>query len=157
VALQASGLVVAGPDARTGYLAAVPEDCIFCKILAGELPAEVVQEDEHTIAFMDINPWTRGHALVIPRNHSRDLLDVPDEDLARTMAAAKRLAGRMTERLGADGVNLLNACGSAAWQTVFHFHVHVIPRYEDDPLQLPIRPRQADEEELAKVAGELRD
>jgi histidine triad (HIT) family protein len=106
---------------------------------------------------MDINPWTRGHALVIPRNHSRDLLDVPDEDLARTMAAAKRLAGRMTERLGADGVNLLNACGSAAWQTVFHFHVHVIPRYEDDPLQLPIRPRQADEEELAKVAGELRD
>jgi histidine triad (HIT) family protein len=135
----------------------VPEDCIFCKILAGELPAEVVQEDEHTIAFMDINPWTRGHALVIPRNHSRDLLDVPDEDLARTMAAAKRLAGRMTERLGADGVNLLNACGSAAWQTVFHFHVHVIPRYEDDPLQLPIRPQQADEEELAKVARELRD
>jgi histidine triad (HIT) family protein len=135
----------------------VPEDCIFCKILAGELPAEVVQEDEHTIAFMDINPWTRGHALVIPRNHSRDLLDVPEEDLARSMSAAKRLAGRMTDRLGAEGVNLLNACGSAAWQTVFHFHVHVIPRYEDDPLQLPTRPRQADEEELAKVAGALRD
>jgi histidine triad (HIT) family protein len=135
----------------------VPEDCIFCKILAGELPAEVVQEDEHTIAFMDLNPWTRGHALVTPRNHSRDLLDVSDEDLARSMSAAKRLAGRMTERLGADGVNLLNACGSAAWQTVFHFHVHVIPRYEDDPLQLPTRPRQADEEELAEVAGELRD
>jgi histidine triad (HIT) family protein len=135
----------------------VPEDCIFCRILAGELPAEVVQEDEHTIAFMDINPWTRGHALVIPRNHSTDLLDVPEEDLARSMSAAKRLAGRMTERLGADGVNLLNACGAAAWQTVFHFHVHVIPRYEDDPLQLPTRPRQADEEELAKVAGELRD
>jgi histidine triad (HIT) family protein len=135
----------------------VPEDCLFCKIVAGELPAEVVQEDEHTIAFMDINPWTRGHALVIPRNHSRDLLDVPEEDLARTMSAAKRLAGRMTDRIGADGVNLLHACGSAAWQTVFHFHVHVIPRYEDDPLQLPTRPREADREELAEVAGELRD
>src|SRR5438046_3346784 len=95
-----------------GNLARVPEDCIFCKILAGELPAEVVQEDEHTIAFMDINPWTRGHALVIPRNHSRDLLDVPEEDLARSMSAATRLAGRMTDRLAADGVNLLNARSS---------------------------------------------
>jgi histidine triad (HIT) family protein len=134
----------------------MPEDCIFCKIVAGELPAEVVQEDEHTIAFMDINPWTRGHALVVPRNHSEDLLEVPDEDLANTTAAAKRLAARMKERLDADGINLLNACGPAAWQTVFHFHVHVIPRYEDDPLQLPTRPQEADKEDLAAVAGELR-
>ena len=132
------------------------DDCIFCKIAAGELPAEIVQEDEDTVAFMDINPWTRGHALVIPRNHSNDLLEVSDEDLARTAAAAKRLAARMKERLQADGINLLNACGPAAWQTVFHFHVHVIPRYDDDPLQLPTRPQEADEEELAAVAGELR-
>jgi histidine triad (HIT) family protein len=134
----------------------VPDDCIFCKIAAGELPAEVVQEDEHTLAFMDINPWTRGHALVIPRNHSKDLLEISDEELALTSSAAKRLAERMKERLGADGVNLLNACGSAAWQTVFHFHIHVIPRYENDPLQLPTRPTQADEQELAAVAGKLR-
>jgi len=135
----------------------VPEDdCIFCKIVAGELPAEVVQEDEHTVAFMDLNPWTRGHALVIPRNHSTDLLEIADEDLARTSAAAKRLAGRMKEKLGADGVNLLNSCGQAAWQTVFHFHVHVIPRYEDDPLQLPTRPEEADKDDLAAVAAELR-
>jgi histidine triad (HIT) family protein len=134
----------------------MPDDCIFCKIVAGELPAEVIQEDEHTIAFMDINPWTRGHALVIPRNHSEDLLEVSDEDLAHTTAAAKRLAARMKERLDADGINLLNACGAAAWQTVFHFHVHVIPRYEDDPLQLPTRPQEADKEDLAAVAGELR-
>jgi len=132
------------------------DDCIFCKIVAGEIPAEVVQEDEHALAFMDLNPWTRGHALVIPRNHSSDLLEVSDDDLARTAAAAKRLAARMKERLDADGINLLNACGPAAWQTVFHFHVHVIPRYEDDPLQLPTRPQEADEEELAAVAGELR-
>jgi histidine triad (HIT) family protein len=134
----------------------VPEDCIFCKIVAGEVPAEVVQEDEQTIAFMDINPWTRGHALVIPRSHSKDLLEVSDEDLAHTASAAGRLAARMRERLGADGVNLLNATGAAAWQTVFHFHLHVIPRYEDDPLQLPTRPQEADKEELAAVAKELR-
>src|SRR3954451_20400805 len=134
----------------------MPEDCLFCKIAAGEVPAEIVQEDEHTLGFMDINPWTRGHALVIPRNHSKDLLEVPDEDLARASAAAKRLAARIHERLAADGVNLLNACGAAAWQTVFHFHIHVIPRYQDDPLQLPTRPEEADKDELAAVAGDLR-
>jgi histidine triad (HIT) family protein len=131
-------------------------DCIFCKILAGELPAEIVQEDDHTVAFMDLNPWTRGHALVVPRNHSRDLLEISDEDLAHTNAAAKRLAGRIQDRLGADGVNLLNSCGRAAWQTVFHFHVHVIPRYDDDPLELPTRPEEADREDLATVAEALR-
>ena len=132
------------------------EDCVFCKIAAGELPSEIVQEDEHTLAFMDINPWTRGHALVIPRNHSRNLYEVDEDDLLQATTAARRLALRMRERLGCDGINLLNACEPAAWQTVFHFHVHVIPRYEDDPLQLPVRPRQAEQEELARVAAELR-
>jgi histidine triad (HIT) family protein len=132
------------------------DDCIFCKIVAGELPSEQVDEDEHTIAFMDINPWTRGHALVIPRRHSTDLLEVDDDDLHHTAAAAKRLAARMKERLGADGVNLLNACGEAAWQSVFHFHIHVIPRWSDDPLRLPGQPLQVDQEDLAKVAAELR-
>ena len=133
------------------------EECIFCKVLAGEIPAQMVDEDEHTVAFMDINPWTRGHALVIPRRHSTDLLEIPDDDLARTAAGAKRLAARMKERLGCDGVNLINSCGAAAWQTIFHFHIHVIPRYEDDPLELPIRPEPADLDELAKVAEELRN
>jgi histidine triad (HIT) family protein len=134
----------------------VDPDCIFCKIAAGEIPAQRVDEDEHTVAFMDLNPWTRGHALVIPRNHSRNLYDAGDEDLANTVRAAKRLALRMRDRLGCDGVNLINSCEPAAWQTVFHLHVHVIPRYDDDPLQLPTRPREADQEELAKVAEELR-
>jgi histidine triad (HIT) family protein len=132
------------------------DDCPFCKIVAGELPSQRVDEDEHTVAFMDINPWTRGHALVIPRRHSRNLYEVPEEDLARSAAAAKRLALRMRERLGCDGVDLLNACEPAAWQTVFHFHLHVIPRYDDDPLELPIQPAPADQEELARVAAELR-
>jgi histidine triad (HIT) family protein len=134
----------------------MPEDCIFCKIVAGEIPAERVDEDEHTIAFMDLNPWTRGHALVIPREHSRDLYEIGHDELARTAAAAKRLALRMKERLGCDGINLINSCEPAAWQTVFHFHVHVIPRYDDDPLELPTRPHEADPDELARVAHELR-
>ncbi|HEV7460495.1 MAG TPA: HIT domain-containing protein [Solirubrobacteraceae bacterium] len=131
-------------------------DCLFCKIAGGELPSTVVDEDERTVAFMDINPATRGHALVIPREHSRDLLDVPDEDLAACAAAARRLAARASERLGAAGVNLLNSCGAAAWQTVFHFHVHVIPRYEDDPLRLPWVPGPGDEGEIAAAAEALR-
>src|SRR5688572_221761 len=105
---------------------------------------------------MDINPATRGHALVIPREHHRDLLDVPPEALDAVMAAARRLAGRMGERLGADGVNLLNSCGSAAWQTVFHFHVHVIPRYHDDPLRLPWTPGPGDEDEIQTAGASLR-
>ena len=132
------------------------DDCLFCKIVAGELPAEIVQEDEHTIAFMDINPWTRGHALVIPRNHSRNLYEAADEDLEHTVTAAKRLALRMRDRLGCDGINLLNSCEPAAWQTVFHLHIHVIPRYDDDPLRLPGQPREPEEGELAEVAAELR-
>ncbi len=132
------------------------EDCIFCKIVAGELPSETVQEDDHTVAFMDINPWTRGHALVIPRDHSRNIYDVDEEALRHTAAAARRLSLRMRERLGCDGVNLLHACEPAAWQTVFHFHIHVIPRYDDDPLRLPGSPMQVDSEQLAEVAAELR-
>ena len=131
-------------------------DCIFCKIVAGELPATIVDEDDRTVSFMDINPGTRGHALVIPREHSHDLLGIPEDDLAACAAAAKRLAARQKEVLGADGVNLVNSCGSAAWQTVFHFHVHVIPRYEDDPLQLPWTPAPGDADEIKATGEQLR-
>jgi len=130
-------------------------DCIFCRILAGELPATIVAEDERTISFMDIAPATRGHALVIPRTHAVDLLSVDPEDLAAVANAAARLAGRMKERLGADGVNLLNSCGAAAWQTVSHFHLHVIPRYDGDPLRLPWVPAAGDLSEIAAVGQEL--
>jgi histidine triad (HIT) family protein len=130
-------------------------ECIFCKIVAGELPATIVDEDELTVSFMDINPATRGHALVVPRRHSRDLLGVDPEDLCATALASQRLTARMTERLGAAGVNLLNSCGAVAWQTVFHFHVHVIPRYEGDPLRLPWTPGPGDRQEIAAAAQEL--
>jgi histidine triad (HIT) family protein len=133
-----------------------PDDCIFCAIAAGDAPATIVDSDERTLAFMDIHPGTRGHALVIPRAHYADLGEIPDEELAACAAAAKRLAARACERLGADGVNLLNSWGGAAWQTVFHFHLHVIPRYEDDPLRLPWKPGPGDEDEIAAAAAQLR-
>src|SRR3954462_9701609 len=143
-------------------------DCLFCRIAAGEIPSTRVDEDERTIAFMDINPATRGHLLVVPREHARDLLDIPPDDLdacarmAKRMAApapwarmAKRMAARVAERLDADGVNLLNSCGRAAWQTVFHFHLHVIPRYDTDPLRLPWVPAPGTRDEIAAVAQQL--
>jgi histidine triad (HIT) family protein len=131
-------------------------DCLFCGIVAGDIPAQIVDSDEHTVSFMDINPATRGHALVVPRAHATDLMDVSDEDLEHTMVAARRLARRMDETLVADGFNVLNACRPAAWQTIFHYHLHVIPRYEDDPLQLPGLPRGAAPEEIAAVAERIR-
>jgi histidine triad (HIT) family protein len=130
-------------------------NCIFCKIVAGELPASIVDEDERTISFMDIAPATRGHALVIPRAHSADLLSVEEADLTASVLAAQRLAARAKERLRADGVNLLNACGALAFQTVFHFHIHVIPRYEGDPVRLPWVPAAGDPQEIAAAAQEL--
>ncbi|MDQ6835071.1 MAG: HIT family protein [Actinomycetota bacterium] len=131
-------------------------DCLFCKIIAGELPAQVVDQDERTVAFMDINPGTRGHLLVVPREHSVNLLEVDPEDLAAAALTAQRMGRRVSERLGADGVNLLNSCGSVAWQTVFHLHIHVIPRYADDPLRLPWIPEPGDPDEIAATASELR-
>ena len=131
-------------------------DCLFCRIVAGEMPATVIDEDERTIAFMDINPATRGHALVVPRTHATDLLGVGAEDLAACALSAQRVARRASERLGAAGVNVLNSCGAPAWQTVFHLHLHVIPRYTDDPLRLPWVPGPGDPDEIAAAAAELR-
>ncbi|MGH2952846.1 MAG: HIT family protein [Solirubrobacterales bacterium] len=131
-------------------------DCIFCGIVAGEMPAQIVDSDEHTVSFMDINPATRGHALVVPREHVSDLLDASDEHLGRTMVAARRLAQRIEAALEPAGYNILNACRPAAWQTVFHYHLHVIPRYDDDPLKLPWIPRGAEPEEIAAIAERIR-
>jgi histidine triad (HIT) family protein len=132
-------------------------DCLFCKIVAGEIPATIVAEGERTVAFMDINPATRGHVLVIPRAHARDVHEIDTEDLKAVAAAAQTVAGLAIERLGADGVNLLNSNGSAAWQTVFHFHMHVIPRYANDPLRLPWSPAQGDIDDIAAAGAQLTD
>ncbi len=132
------------------------EDCLFCGIVDGSVPSQTIDSDERTVAFMDINPATPGHALVVPRAHSADLMEVDPEDLAASIAAAQRLARRMDEVLKPDGFNILNACGPAAWQTVFHFHIHVIPRYEDDPLRLPWVPGPGDMDEIKATGEELK-
>ncbi len=130
-------------------------DCLFCKIVAGQVPATIVAEDERAIAFMDINPATRGHTLVVPRAHARDVHEIAADDLAAVAALAKVIAVRQLERLGADGVNLLNSNGRAAWQTVLHFHVHVIPRYDGDPLRLPWSPAPGDADDIRAAGAQL--
>ena len=132
-------------------------DCIFCAIVAGEVPGEIVDSDEHTVSFMDINPATRGHALVVPREHVADLMDASDAQLEQTMVAARRLARIIDAALEPDGFNILNSCRPAAWQTVFHLHVHVIPRYDDDPLKLPWIPRGSDSDQIAATAARIRE
>ncbi len=130
-------------------------ECLFCSIVAGDVPASVIAEDERTIAFMDINPATAGHALVIPKAHCRDLYEISSDDLTATTLAAQAVALRARDALGADGVNLLNSCGGAAWQTVFHFHIHVVPRYDGDPLQLPWLPAAGEADAIAAAAALL--
>ena len=119
------------------------KDCLFCAIAAGEAPSTVVAETVTTVAFMDIHPGSDGHLLVVPRRHSTDLRDISSADLAEVTIEAQRIAKSVFTVWDADGVNLLNCCGEDAWQSVFHFHMHVIPRYRDktqDRLQLPFQP-----------------
>jgi histidine triad (HIT) family protein len=132
------------------------ENCLFCGIVAGSIPSQQVASNERAIAFMDINPATRGHLLVIPRAHSTDLREAAPEDLIAATLLAQSLVSRVIERLDADGANLLSCIGADAWQSVFHSHLHVIPRYKDDPLQLPWHPTPGDMDAIASTAEELR-
>ena len=131
-------------------------DCLFCKIIDGEIPAQIVHEDAKTVAFMDIAPATRGHCLVVPREHTEDLLTADPDDVAATIIVAQELARRAYEDLGAEGVNILQSSGAAAWQSVFHLHFHVIPRYAGDPLILPWKHSDGDPLEIAAAAAQLR-
>ncbi|WP_070385125.1 HIT family protein [Rhodococcus erythropolis] len=130
--------------------------CLFCGIVAGSVPHVKVAEDETTYAFMDINPGSNGHLLVIPKRHSKDLFEISPEDLAAVTLAAQRIAKSAVEVFEADGINLLNCCGADAWQTVFHFHLHVIPRYIDktkDRLVLPWQPGTLGDPDLIETLG----
>jgi histidine triad (HIT) family protein len=133
------------------------DGCLFCRIAAGDIPATKVHEDERTIAFMDINPVTRGHLLVVPRAHSTDLTDIAPEDLAATMRAVQVVAAKAVRGLGAEGVNVVNNCGAAAGQTVFHFHVHVVPRSSGDGFHVPLGGPPGDQDDLAATAAAIRD
>ena len=138
-----------------GYTAAAMEGCIFCAIVSGEGAAWRIYEDDDAIAFMDINPATDGHALVIPRQHVRDLFDIGEERAAGVMAATVRVAERIKRTLKPDGMNVMHATGAAAFQTVFHFHLHVIPRYFNDPIKLPWVPRPGDRTKIAEMAAKI--
>ncbi len=133
--------------------------CIFCAIVAGRAPARVVDETETTLAFLDIFPITRGHALVIPKRHFQDLRDLPADDLATTAAVAQRVAGVAFRDLGADGVNLFQSNGALAFQTVFHFHIHVLPRYRGDGFSIAFGRNPGDpaalDEDLARYRAGL--
>ncbi len=107
-------------------------DCIFCKIVAGEIPSTRVYEDENTLAFLDIGPIVKGHTLVIPKDHHDALADTPDEALERVIVVARKVAAALTNGLGASGVNLHQANGACAGQVVPHLHLHVVPRYDND-------------------------
>lgn len=126
--------------------------CIFCAIVAREAPGRVVYEDERTLAFLDIFPLTRGHTLVVPKRHCTDLLDAPADDLAAVAATAQRVARVAMAELGSEGINLLQATGAVAFQTVFHLHVHVLPRYRDDGFRLQVERHRATDDELDAVA-----
>lgn len=131
-------------------------DCIFCKIVAGEIPCFKLHEDAATLAFMDINPANGGHALAIPREHWEDIHTVPDELLAATASTAKRVAAAIAASLAPDGINLVQANGPGAAQSVFHFHMHVLPRRNGDELKINWGPRPGDLEEIKAVYERIR-
>lgn len=133
-------------------------DCIFCAIAAGQIPSTKVYEDERTYAFLDIAPGSEGHMVVVPKAHSKDIREVEPADLTAVFAAAQLLTKRAYEVLDCDGVNVINNCGAPAGQTVFHTHVHVIPRYvgsDKDRVGHPWIPQPASAEELAALGAKL--
>lgn len=132
-------------------------DCIFCKIVAGEIPCFKLFEDEQTLAFMDINPANEGHALAIPKEHFRDVYALPDELLGATACTAKRVAQAARETLNPDGINLVQANGSGAAQSVMHFHMHILPRWNSDDLKLNWGLRPGDMAEIQAVAERIRE
>ena len=107
------------------------DDCIFCKIAADEIPSRKIYEDKDLIAIMDLNPTSKGHSLIIPKEHCTNIYDIDEDIAAKVMKTAKKLATKMTVALNCDGFNLLQNNGETAGQTMFHFHMHLIPRYKD--------------------------
>lgn len=112
------------------------EDCIFCKILAGEIPSTAVYEDDDFKAILDVNPAARGHVIILPKNHAANIYELPDEDASKIMIVAKKIATAIEKAYHCDGVNILQNNGEAAGQTVFHLHVHVIPRFKGDTVNI---------------------
>lgn len=131
-------------------------DCLFCKIIAGEIPCFKLFENDETLAFMDINPANEGHALVIPKEHARDVHTVSEAAITATVKTAKKIAAATDKTLNPDGLNLLQCNGPAAAQSVFHFHMHVLPRREGDELKLNWGLRPGDMDAIGALAERIR-
>ena len=129
-------------------------NCIFCAIAAGEIPSFKVYEDDVVLAYLDINPFSKGHVLVIPKEHTEGLLDTPDATLSAVIARVKKVAAHIKEKLGCDGFNILQNNGEAAGQTVRHIHFHIVPRWNGDPLAFANT--KGDMDELKALAERLR-
>lgn len=131
-------------------------DCIFCQIVSGQIPSSKVYEDEEVLAFLDITQVTKGHTLVIPKKHYRNMLEMDAESASSLFARVPKIAQQLQEKLGAAGVNIINNNEEAAGQTVFHTHVHLLPRFdESDGLKLSFETHEPDFAALAQLAQEV--
>lgn len=130
-------------------------NCIFCKIANGEIPSKTLYEDDEFRVILDLGPAAKGHALILPKNHYANLYELPDEQAAGAMILAKKMAARITDKLQCDGFNLMQNNGETAGQTVFHFHMHLIPRYKDDGQKIGWNPGKPSQEELEEIKNRI--
>ncbi len=131
------------------------DECVFCKIINREIPANIVYENDMVLAFLDINPINRGHTLIVPRKHYRDIYDITEDYLKKVAVVAKKISRAIRRGLRAEGVNILHASGEVAQQSVLHFHIHLVPRWRDDGLNTWPR-SEYKEEDLGIVAEKIR-
>ena len=133
-------------------------ECIFCKIVSGEIPAVKVLDEELVVAFMDINPSSKGHMLVVPKNHAENIFEIPESDLVALIKAVKRCAKAVKEALNAEGITILQLNGKASDQIVPHLHIHVIPRWENDGLSVSTwEMKPGDMEEIQEIALKVKE
>ena len=130
-------------------------NCIFCKIANGEVPSKTLYEDDSFRVILDLGPATRGHALILPKEHYADLYQLPEELAGEAMKLAKKMITKMTERLGCEGFNLIQNNGDMAGQTVFHFHMHMIPRYQADGQKIGWKPGEPTQDELEEIKNTI--
>lgn len=133
------------------------ENCIFCKIINGELPSKTVYEDDSFKAIMDIMPSAMGHVIVVAKNHAEDIFEMSEEDLSKAMIVARKVARAVKDATGCDGVNLLQNNGVAAGQTVFHFHIHIVPRFDNDTIRIKWDTLSPQMEEISIMAEKIRE
>ena len=131
------------------------EDCIFCKIAAGSIPSKTLYEDSDFRVILDVAPAAKGHAMILPKVHADNLLELPDEIASKVMVLAKKAAVQMKEKLSCEGIQLIQNNGKAAGQTVFHFHLHIIPRYHDDSQTISWNPGTVTEQELIEIYNQI--